>query len=180
MKPQNDTNDTNDRRDKDLNRDPITGAPGSHPVGTGLGAAGGAAAGAALGAVGGPIAMAVGGVIGAVAGGMVGHEVAEGMDPTAEDAYWRENFRNEPYSHKDFGYQDYEPAYRAGYTSYGAKPTASFDEVQTDLARQWEQQRGDSRLDWEKARPAAQAGFQRVSTRSRADQGHDPMTGRRM
>ena len=42
-------------RGKDLNEDPITGEPGSHPVGTGLGAAGGAAAGAALGtAVGGP------------------------------------------------------------------------------------------------------------------------------
>ena len=35
-------------RGKDLNEDPITGEPGSHPVGTGLGAAGGAAAGAAL------------------------------------------------------------------------------------------------------------------------------------
>jgi hypothetical protein len=40
---------------KDANRDPITGAPGSHPVGTGLGAAaGGMAAGAAAGSVAGP------------------------------------------------------------------------------------------------------------------------------
>ena len=31
----------------DLNLDPISGEPGAHPVGTGLGAAGGAAAGAA-------------------------------------------------------------------------------------------------------------------------------------
>ena len=30
----------------DLNADPITGEPGAHPVGTGVGAAGGAAAGA--------------------------------------------------------------------------------------------------------------------------------------
>jgi len=34
----------------DANRDPLTGAPGSHPVGTGIGAAaGGVAAGAAAG-----------------------------------------------------------------------------------------------------------------------------------
>lgn len=48
---------------RDENRDPITGEPGSHPVGTGVGAAGAGLAGAAAGmAVGGP----VGGVIGAV------------------------------------------------------------------------------------------------------------------
>ena len=37
----------NDRRnDKpDANRDPLTGEPGSHPIGTGIGSAGGAAAG---------------------------------------------------------------------------------------------------------------------------------------
>ena len=43
-------------RDADANRDPISGAPGAHPVGTGVGAiAGGAAAGAAVGTVAGPV-----------------------------------------------------------------------------------------------------------------------------
>ena len=37
-------------KELDSNPDPITGAPGSHPVGTGLGAAGAGAAGAAIGA----------------------------------------------------------------------------------------------------------------------------------
>ncbi len=187
MKTQKDSNIENDDQSKDLNRDPITGEPGSHPLGTGLGSAGGAAAGAAIGAVGGPIGMAIGGAIGAVAGGVVGHEVAEGMDPTAEDAYWSENFRKEPYNQQDFDYPDYQPAYRAGYTSYGARPTASFAEIQEELSRQWSQNRGESRLDWEKARPAAEAGFNRAqssSTRSRsasrANEGHDPLTERRM
>jgi uncharacterized protein YcfJ len=117
MQTQHDTNDGNAPRSQNLNRDPITGEPGSHPVGTGLGSAGGAAAGAAVGALGGPIGMAVGGVIGAVAGGLVGHEVAEGLDPTAEDAYWRENFRDEPHNRRDLDYQDYESAYHADYIS---------------------------------------------------------------
>ena len=39
---------------EDTNPDPITGEPGSHPVGTGLGAGGGALAGAAIGSVAGP------------------------------------------------------------------------------------------------------------------------------
>ena len=41
----------------DLNRDPITGEPGSHPIGTAVGGMGGAAAGAAIGAIGGPLGM---------------------------------------------------------------------------------------------------------------------------
>ena len=35
--------------DEDLNLEPITGAPGAHPVGTGVGAAAGGATGAAVG-----------------------------------------------------------------------------------------------------------------------------------
>jgi hypothetical protein len=48
----------------DLNPDPITGEPGSHPIGTGLGAGGGALAGAAIGSVAGPLGTAAGAVIG--------------------------------------------------------------------------------------------------------------------
>ena len=66
-----------------LNRDPITGEPGAHPVGTGVGAAaGGVAAGAAVGSVAGPIGTAVGAAVGAVAGGLAGKGVAEKIDPT--------------------------------------------------------------------------------------------------
>jgi hypothetical protein len=43
------------------NADPITGKPGAHPIGTGVGAASGGVAGAALGAaMGGPIGASVG------------------------------------------------------------------------------------------------------------------------
>lgn len=75
----------------DKNRDPMTGEPGSHPVGTGVGAAvggvGGAAAGAATGAAmgtagAGPIGTGIGAVAGAVIGGAAGHGTAEGLNPT--------------------------------------------------------------------------------------------------
>ena len=72
--------------EKSMNIDPITGAAGAHPVGTGVGAMGGAAAGAAVGAVGGPVGAVVGGVVGAVAGGLGGKAVAESVNPTAEEA----------------------------------------------------------------------------------------------
>ena len=68
------------------NRDPITGAPGAHPVGVGAGAASAGAAGAALGAaVGGPIGAVVGAAVGAVAGGLGGKAAAEAVNPTIED-----------------------------------------------------------------------------------------------
>ena len=63
--------------------DPITGEPGAHPVGVGVGALGAGAAGAAIGAIGGPIGMLIGAAIGAVAGGLAGKEVATTSEDTA-------------------------------------------------------------------------------------------------
>ena len=73
-------------RQAGTNLDPITGAPGAHPVGVGLGAAaGGIAAGAAAGTVAaGPVGTAVGAAVGAIAGGLGGKAVAEHFDPTIE------------------------------------------------------------------------------------------------
>ena len=83
--------------ERDMNRDPITDEPGAHPVGTGIGATGGAIAGATAGAIGGPIGVAVGGVVGAVVGGLAGKAAGEAVNPTAEEAYWRDNYSREPY-----------------------------------------------------------------------------------
>jgi hypothetical protein len=66
----------------EANPDPLSGAAGSHPVGTGIGAAGGAAAGASIGAVAGPVGAAVGTLVGAVAGGLAGKGAAEAINPT--------------------------------------------------------------------------------------------------
>lgn len=156
-----------------MNRDPITGAPGSHPVGTGVGSAGGAAGGAAIGAVGGPVGALVGGVIGAIAGGLAGHSVAEGIDPTGETAYWEENYRNEPYYAKDYEYGDYEPAYRMGYTGYGVHKGRRFEDAEPELAGEWEGYRGKSRLKWEQAKDAVRAGWHRVERALPGDADHD-------
>src|SRR5271170_477370 len=102
----------------DANRDPITDEPGAHPVGTGVGAAAaGAAAGAAGGLIAGPAGAAVGAVIGAVAGGLAGKGVAESIDPTVEDGYWRDNYAHRPYYNQATSYDEYQPAYRYGWES---------------------------------------------------------------
>ncbi len=81
-----------------VNADPVTGEHGSHPVGTGLGAAaGGALAGIGLGAAAGPVGAAIGAVVGGVAGAFAGKSVAEAIDPTVEDAYWRDEYQRRDY-----------------------------------------------------------------------------------
>lgn len=153
---------TNEQTDRDANRDPITGEPGSHPLGTGVGSAGGAIAGAAIGALGGPVGAAIGGVVGAIAGGAAGHSVAEGIDPTAEDAYWEENHHLQPYYIGEYDYNDYRPAYRMGYEGYGRRQGRSFDEAEPELSSKWEEGRGKSRLTWDHARGAVRDGWHRV------------------
>ena len=97
--------------DAEPNRDPITGAPGAHPIGTGIGAAvGGAAAGAITGTAAGPVGTLVGAALGAIVGGLAGKSVAETIDPTSEVAYWRENFSERSYVADGATFGDYEPA----------------------------------------------------------------------
>ncbi len=126
----------NDLRGRESNPDPITGEPGAHPVGTGVGAAAGGATGAAIGSFAGPIGTAVGSVIGAVAGGLAGKGVAEMIDPTAEDTYWRESHWSQPFADRTRPYEAYAPAYRTGYTGYRAGKT--FEDREADLRMEYE------------------------------------------
>ena len=163
----------------DANRDPLTGAPGAHPVGTGIGAIGGAAAGAATGSVAGPVGTLVGGAIGAVVGGLAGKGVAETIDPTREDAYWRENYTTRPYVHPSDSYDDFGPAYGYGVSSYSRYPGRAFDEVESDLGRGWDSARGGSSLGWERAKSATREARHRASdTVERAIPGDSDRDGR--
>ncbi len=152
----------------DRNEDPITGEPGSHPVGTGLGTAGGAAAGAAIGAVGGPVGAVAGAVVGGLAGAYAGKGIAEGINPT-EDAYWRDNHSSQEWAAEpDTTYEDFEPAYRLGYTRAG-EGESRWEDNESDLEDEWEDVKGKSRLEWEKAKNATRAGWHRVESKLPGD-----------
>lgn len=148
--------------DKDLNRDPITDEPGAHPLGTGIGATGGAMAGAAAGTIGGPVGTMVGGVIGAVVGGLAGKAAAEAVNPTAEEAHWRENYTREPYYEQGRSFDDYGPAYMHGVRGR-MQHEEDWDTAEPRLASEWDSARAGSGLDWERARPASRAAWDRVS-----------------
>lgn len=150
------------------NEDPLTGETGSHPVGSGVGAAvGGAAAGAIAGTATGPIGTVVGAVVGGVAGGLAGKAIAENIDPTVEMTYWRNEYRKRPYFDERYEFEDYEPAYRAGWESYETKTTQddvndSWAEREAIARQRWENEGGSGRMDWPQARQAAQDSYERV------------------
>lgn len=147
----------------DANRDPLTGAAGAHPVGTGLGAAaGGMAAGAAAGTVAGPVGTLLGAAAGAVVGGLAGKAIGEAVDPTREDAYWRENYSKAPYYQAGLTFEDYAPAYRTGYQGRAQHAGRRFDEVERDLEAGYNRAKGASKLSWEKARQATRAAWDRI------------------
>lgn len=151
--------------DNPANRDPITGAPGSHPVGTAAGAASGGVAGAVIGtAAAGPVGTAVGAAVGAVAGGLVGHVAGEAFNPSVHDIYWRETYTSEPYYRSDYTYDDYAPGYRAGYETAGRYmgQNKRFDDLEPELRTHYERIKGKSRLAWEDAKQAARAAWDRV------------------
>ena len=149
-----------------------TTAQGSHPVATGVGAvagaaaggmAGGAAAGAAVGGLTGPAGAAIGAVVGAVAGALAGKGTAKAIDPVAEDAYWRENYASRPYVDKGADYEEYGPAYRHGVYAFARYPGRPFDDVESDLSRDWGTARGQSTLEWDRAKGASRDAWQRLS-----------------
>lgn len=160
-------NETPRKSGGDANRDPITGAPGAHPVGTGMGAAAGGAAGAAAGTVvAGPVGTLVGAAVGAIAGGLAGKGVAEMVDPTVEDTYWRENHTKQSYYSRDRGYDAYGPAYRAGYEGRVKYDGRKFDEVESDLQEDYKRHNG--KLDWVDVKDATRNAWDRVDSRIQA------------
>jgi phage tail tape-measure protein len=148
----------------DANRDPLTDEPGAHPVGVGVGAAGIGAAGAAIGSMAGPVGTAIGAAAGAVVGGLIGKEAAEAIDPTAEDAYWRENYKSRPYATDGYNYDEYRPAYQYGWESRAARPSQTWDQAESELERDWQHAKFKTRLGWDNAKHAARDAWERVDT----------------
>jgi hypothetical protein len=150
------------------------GKHGDHPLGGAVGAAVGAAAGAAatgavqgaaLGAVAGVPGVAAGVAIGGVVGALAGKAVAQEINPTTEDAYWSENYKTRPYVESNSSYDAYKPAYRHGVDAFTKYPDKSYDEIEPQLSKDWNNVRGNSTLSWDKAKPATRDAYERLAAR---------------
>jgi len=84
------------------------------------------------------------------------------INPTAEDSYWRDAYRREPYYRREFTYEDYGPAYRVGYTA-PVRREGEFEELEPQLRQDFDRVRGRSRLRWDEAREATRAAWRRAT-----------------
>ena len=162
--------DQNPYNQQHMHRDPITGEPGSHPLGAALGAAGAAAAGAAIGSLGGPIGALAGVIIGGLAGGLAGKELAESIDPTdpqAEHEYWSRHYRGQPYVGPEDAYHVFSPAYQHGWEAHERHAGKSFEEIEPELREKWEAHELKPSLEWERARDAVYDAWQRAAEQKR-------------
>ncbi|CAN5845356.1 hypothetical protein BH23PLA1_BH23PLA1_08940 [soil metagenome] len=149
-------------------QDPSTDPSGTHLMGMAVGAvAGGAAAGAAGGAFAGPAGVAAGAGVGALTGGLAGQGIAEAINPTAEDVYWREQFHQRSYVRPGARYEEYRPAFRYGWEARQQRPDKTFDEIEAELADCWEQNREDCLLAWEDAVAATREAYQGAGSADR-------------
>jgi curved DNA-binding protein CbpA len=89
-----------------------------------------------------------------------------------EDKYWRTNYRERPYaSSAGNDYNFYQPGYRYGYESAHQFKGKEWDDVESDLSKNWStyQHRGDST--WEQIKDAVRDAWNRVT-------GHHPVGSR--
>ena len=155
--------------EEDLNRDPLTGAPGAHPLGTGAGAASGGVAGAAVGmAVSGPVGSVIGAAVGAVAGGLAGKSAAEAVNPTAEEIFWRETYIREPYYVQGRTYEYYAPGFRVGWEGRVRHDGRTFEGAEPELMAEYNLIKTERDPTWQDVRPAARAAWNRVDSNWKA------------
>ena len=133
-----------------------------HSVGAGTGAVGGAIAGAAVGSVAGPIGTVVGAVAGAVGGAKAGDAIAEAVNPTEYNRHFENQYREAPYYSAGREWNDYEPAYKYGYDTYGQYRGQRFEDVEDSLERNWDATKANSRLEWNEAKGAVRDGWHHI------------------
>jgi hypothetical protein len=104
-----------------------------------------------------------GAIIGGVAGGLAGKAIAERIDPTAEEQYWRDEYPKREYHDESVDYQEVAPAYRYGWESRAEYHDRDWDEVEPELERRWPSRRGQSSLEWNRARRPTQDAWDRIS-----------------
>jgi hypothetical protein len=149
-------------------RTPKMSAPGATPAG--VGEAAGRTKGAAIGdAIGHAFGVGADAVVGAVEGGIaVGKNTAGKIGGLArqgdEHEYWRNAFTNRPYYTRGTPYEQYGPAFQYGWESYAKHNqwVKTFEDVEPQLARDWESRRQQSKLSWTHAKCAVRDAWHRA------------------
>ena len=140
----------------------MTNIKKDHSVGEGAGAVTGAVTGATVGSAAGPIGTVVGAIAGGVLGAKAGGSIAEAVNPTEYTDHFKTAYRDAPYYSTGREWNDYEPAYKYGYDTYGQYRGQKFDDVESELERNWDATRANSRLAWNEAKGAVKDGWHHI------------------
>jgi hypothetical protein len=89
-------------------------------------------------------------------------EVAEAVDPVAEDTYWRNNYPKSDYAEENRSYKDYRPAYKYGWEARARLGDRPYTEIEAELENGWEKAKGESKLAWTQAKRATSDAWHRL------------------
>jgi hypothetical protein len=90
--------------------------------------------------------------------------LADSINPGIETKFWSDSYPSRPYAQPSTSYEEYAPAYQYGWESFDkrGRQGQSFDSIEPDLNRGWNQAKGASRLAWDKAKIATREAWDRV------------------
>lgn len=83
------------------------------------------------------------------------------MKSKDEENYWRAHHHEQPFVKPGHPYEHYAAGYRTGYEGFDKNPDGKFDEIEADLAVEY--QKHHSALPWDDARGAARAAWDKLS-----------------
>ena len=96
-------------------------------------------------------------------GGLAGKGVAESIDPTVEDAYWRDNYASRPYADTDWPTTNIAPLIST-VGNPGQPSFQSWDQAERELEQGWHNAKYKTKLGWDKAKLAARDAWERVDS----------------
>ena len=78
----------------------------------------------------------------------------------AQQRYWRDQYRNEPYYDAKQPFESYQPAYTLGAQARQQNPGKQFDAVEDQLRQQYEAgDQASRKLEWAQAKQAVRAAW---------------------
>lgn len=85
-------------------------------------------------------------------------------DWNAEDTYWQTNYRTRPYaSSGSYEYDYYRPGYRYGYDAATRYQGRRWEEVESELERDWDRYEHRGQSTWQQMKDAVRDAWDRIT-----------------
>jgi hypothetical protein len=89
-------------------------------------------------------------------------DIGARADWKTEEAYWRENYKDRPYFEAGREYDYYSPAYRFGYEARDRYTGKNWNDIESDLQRDWDRYEHRGQSTWESIKSAVKDAWDRM------------------